>query len=108
MSVAGAALPVIGYIPVALIFSEGAGSVLAVVWLTGAHLYTQALGNAYTKRSRAGPSHINCPDQSGGVRVQTRGITFPRPDRSAILLQNFTRKEQRHERSSLLVPEIGV
>lgn len=44
--VAGAALPVIGYIPVALIFSEGAGSVLAVVWLTGAHLYTQALGNA--------------------------------------------------------------
>jgi len=53
--VAGAALLVNGNIPVALSKSEGAGSVRTVVRLPGAHLYEQVLGNASTKRSRAGP-----------------------------------------------------
>ena len=52
---AGAALLVNGYIPVALSNSEGAGSVRTVVWLPGAHLYEQVLGNASPKRLRAGP-----------------------------------------------------
>jgi len=55
--VTGAALLVIGCIPVALSNSEGAGSVLALAWLPGAHLYKQVLGNERTKRLRAGPSH---------------------------------------------------
>ena len=54
---AGAALLVYGYIPVTLSISEGAGSVRAVVWLTGAHLFTQVLGNENIERLRAGPSH---------------------------------------------------
>ncbi|MEM7596505.1 MAG: hypothetical protein AAF382_02335, partial [Pseudomonadota bacterium] len=47
-----------GCIPVALNNSEGAGSVLALAWLPGAHLYIQVLGNERTKRLRAGPSHL--------------------------------------------------
>ena len=34
-----------GYIPVALSKSEGAGSVWTLVHLSGAHLYIQVLGN---------------------------------------------------------------
>lgn len=56
--VTGAALLVNGCIPVALNNSEGAGSVLALAWLPGAHLYIQVLGNERTKRLRAGPSHL--------------------------------------------------
>ena len=41
----GSASLVTGYIPVALSKSEGAGSVLALAWLPGAHLYIQVLGN---------------------------------------------------------------
>ena len=43
--VAGTAFLVTGYVPVALSKSEGAGSVLALAWLPGAHLYIQVLGN---------------------------------------------------------------
>ena len=42
---AGTALLVLGPIPVALINSEGAGSVWIVVQLPGAHLFNQVLGN---------------------------------------------------------------
>lgn len=42
---AGSALLVHGCIPVALSNSEGAGSVQALAWLPGTHLYTQVLGN---------------------------------------------------------------
>ena len=45
---AGAALLVYGCIPVALSNSEGAGSVLVLAWLPGAHLYIQVLGNEKT------------------------------------------------------------
>ena len=81
--VAGAALPVIGYIPVALIFSEGAGSVLAVVWLTGAHLYTQALGNREPNgcvRARHTFAYAAYPSYATCVRIPGRGrptATFP-------------------------------
>jgi len=37
-----------GCIPVALSNSEGTGSVLALAWLPGAHLYIQVLGNEKT------------------------------------------------------------
>ena len=50
LAVAGAASLVTGYVPVALSKSEGAGSVQALVWLPGAHLYTQVLGNKKPKR----------------------------------------------------------
>ncbi len=40
-----AAFLVKGYVPVALSNSEGAGSVLVLAWLPGAHLYKQVLGN---------------------------------------------------------------
>ena len=43
--VTGSASLVNGYVPVALSKSEGAGSVLALAWLPGAHLYKQVLGN---------------------------------------------------------------
>ena len=44
-TVTGSAFLVTGYVPVALSKSEGAGSVLALVRLPGAHLYIQVLGN---------------------------------------------------------------
>jgi hypothetical protein len=46
--VAGSALLVCGLIPVALRKSEGAGSVETLVFLPGAHLYIQVLGNLIT------------------------------------------------------------
>ena len=46
----GSALFVTGYVPVALSKSEGAGSVLALVRLSGAHLLIQVLGNTELKR----------------------------------------------------------
>ena len=49
--VAGSAPLVRGHIPVALINSEGAGSVWILVHLPGAHLLIQALGDFIPPRS---------------------------------------------------------
>lgn len=48
--VTGSAFLVTGYVPVALSKSEGAGSVMALAMLPGAHLYKQVLGNTELKR----------------------------------------------------------
>ena len=55
--VTGTASLVNDYVPVALSKSEGAGSVLVLAWLPGAHLYIQVLGNEITPRLRLRARH---------------------------------------------------
>ena len=43
----------------ALLKSEGAGSVWILVHLPGTHLYTQVLGNLRTSRLLVGPPHFH-------------------------------------------------
>lgn len=70
MSCAGGCCPsrVCGSIPVALSETEGAGSVMAVVMLPGAHLYEQALGNSKPPRLRAGPPLSSSTNRLYGSR----------------------------------------
>ena len=67
--VTGSAFLVTGYVPVALSKSEGAGSVVALAILTGAHLFKQVLGNTELKRLQWA-RHTHIPKNSKSMPLR--------------------------------------
>ena len=79
LAVAGAASLVTGYIPVALSKSEGAGSVVILVSLPGAHLYIQVLGNAYPRTVAAVPATRARKNRKTSEGIASEVFFFRRP-----------------------------